>query len=138
MELTDHVLISAERIDRTNDEVIYHFKYQVTAEGTSYEYWGRDDDTKEVVRSYGTDHVFEGIIIVEVIREADIYLDFEDDSGFENAVIFSGELEEMEYEERWPDEPEPGELGFCSDCGCPLNVDNDGGNGFCFRCAPEH
>lgn len=138
LELTDHVLISAERIDRNNDEITYHFKYQVTARGTSYEYWGRDDDTKEVIRSYGTDHVFEGIIIVEVIREADIYLDFEVDSGFEKAVIFSGELEEIEYEELWPYEPEPGELGFCPDCGCPLNVDNDGGNGFCFRCAPEH
>lgn len=138
LELTDHVLISAERVDRNNDEITYHFKYQVMAKGTSYEYWGRDDDTKEVIRSYGTDHVFEGIIIVEVIREADIYLDFEVDSGFEKAVIFSGELEEIEYEELWPYEPEPGELGFCPDCGCPLNVDNDGGNGFCFRCAPEH
>lgn len=110
----------------------------MTAEGTSYEYWGRDDDTREVFRSYGTDHVFEGIITIEVTRETDIYLDFEDDSDFETAEIVCSDLEETEYNERWEEEiSEPGELGFCPECSCPLNVENDVG-GFCVKCAPNH
>lgn len=138
LEYIDHEFLSAERVDRDCDIVTYHFQFQVTAEGTSYEYWGRDDDTREVFRSYGTDHVFEGIITIEVTRETDIYLDFEDDSDFETAEIVCSDLEETEYNERWEEEiSEPGELGFCPECSCPLNVENDVG-GFCVKCAPNH
>ena len=139
LEITDHALISAERIDREDDIVTYHFKFEVTAEGTSYEYWGRDDDTKEVIRSYGTDHIFKGMIVVEVTREANIYLDFEDYNGFETARILSGTLEEVKYQEQWDesDEVEPGELGVCPICNCPLNFDNEAG-GFCTNCAIDH
>ena len=97
LEITDHEFLSAERIDREDDVVTYNFTFHVTAEGTSYEYWGRDDETKEVILSCGTDHVFEGIVVVEVTREADIYVDFEDDLGFETAEIISGALEEVKF-----------------------------------------
>ena len=138
LEITDHEFISAERVDRDDDVVIYQFKYQVTAEGTSYEYWGRDDDTKEVIRSGGTYHVFEGILTVEVQRAADIYLDFEDDSSFDAVEIVDGDLVETKYEENWEiDEPDWGELGVCPDCGCPLDTENDAG-GFCVKCMGNH
>lgn len=138
LDITDHDFVSAERVDRDDDMVTYQFKFQVTAEGTSYEYWGRDEDTKEVIRSCGTDHVFEGILTVEVQREADIYLDFEDDSSFDEAEIVAGDLKEIECNERWDmDVPEPGELGYCPDCGCPLEVENDAG-GYCFNCIVNH
>ena len=26
----------------------------------------------------------------------------------------------------------------CLDCGRPISFENDGGNGFCIDCAPEH
>lgn len=26
----------------------------------------------------------------------------------------------------------------CPDCGCPIGIENDGGNGFCINCAPNH
>lgn len=28
--------------------------------------------------------------------------------------------------------------GTCPDCGCPIGYENDGGNGFCIHCAPNH
>jgi hypothetical protein len=139
LEVTEHKLLSAKRIDRDANIVTYEFRFQVTAEGTSYEYWGRDDDTREIIRSYGTDHVFEGVIVVQVMREAYIYLDFEDDNSFESVEIISGDLKEKSFKERWPDdEPEHDEFGNCPDCGCPLNTENDAGNGFCIFCAADH
>ena len=134
-EITDHEFIRAERVERNDNTVVYEFSYKVTLAGTSFEYWGRDEDTRDVIRSDGRDHVFEGTIVVQVRREAEVFLDFEDDNSFETAVITDGCLEETEYADR----PEPpGELGYCPDCGVPLNVENEGGNGFCINCAWNH
>ena len=138
-EITDHEFITAHRVNRYNDTVIYEFTYKVTLKGTSYDYWGRDEDTREVIRSDGRDYVFEGEIVVEVRREAEPFYDFEDDDSFETAIIIRGKLEETEFYDRQENDFEPpGELGYCPDCGCPLNIENDDGNGFCIKCAPEH
>lgn len=134
-EITEHTYIRAERIDRNNSTVIYEFVYNVTMEGTSYEYWGKDEDTKEIIRSNGRDHVFEGQIIVQVEREAEIFYDFEDDNSYETAVITNGRLVQTQFLDR---AESPGELGYCPACGEPLSIDNDGGNGFCVKCAVEH
>lgn len=32
----------------------------------------------------------------------------------------------------------PGAYNTCPDCGCKINFANDGGNGFCSNCAPDH
>jgi hypothetical protein len=103
LEVTEHEFLSAERVDRDGNIVTYEFRFMVTAEGTSYDYWGRDDETREVIRSYGTCHVFKGEVIVEITREAYIYLDFEDDDSFESVQIISGDLKEISFYERWPD-----------------------------------
>lgn len=140
LEITDYNFISAERVERDDDIVTYNFIYKVTAEGTSYEYWGRDEDTREVIRSDGTEHVFEGIVVLEVRRAADIYLDFESDKSFDEVEIVDGDLKETEYRENWEIDvpvPEPGECGYCPDCGCPLSVENDAG-GFCYKCMINH
>lgn len=141
LDILEHSFASAERINRDNNTVTYRFEFQIVAEGTSYEYYGRDDDTGEVVRSTGIDHVFEGSISVEVQREADIFLDFENDNDFSDAVIIDGSINETSYTDNnsvdWDFDP-PGELGNCPDCGCTLNCDNDGGNGFCSACAINH
>ena len=68
LEVVSWDFISSERIRRDDDTVKYHFKYNVILRGTSYEYWGRDDDTKEVILSYGTNHLFSGCITVEIER----------------------------------------------------------------------
>lgn len=131
--------LGAERISREDGIITYLFRFRVTLEGTSYDYWGRDEDTKEIVTSPGIDHIFVGDIEIEVLRSADIFLDFENDDDFESAEIVGGDLQETEYIDRSLEEyePEPGELGFCPDCGCPLEVENDCG-GFCISCAPNH
>lgn len=141
LDILEHDFVSAERIDRDNNTITYHFTFHIIAEGTSYEYYGRDDDTREAIRSAGIDHVFEGPIVVEVQREADIFLDFENSDDFASAEIIDGTMEETDYTDNnsveWDFDP-PGELGNCPDCGCTLNHENDGGNGFCRNCAPDH
>ena len=32
----------------------------------------------------------------------------------------------------------PNAYSTCPDCGCKINIENDGGNGFCINCAPKH
>ncbi|SES43192.1 hypothetical protein SAMN04487884_1529 [Butyrivibrio fibrisolvens] len=65
--------------------------------------------------------------------------DFEDDNSFETEIIIRGKLEETEFYDRQENDFElPGELGYCPDCGCPLNIENDGGNGVCIKCVPDH
>lgn len=134
--INSYDFISAERIFRDGSIAKYHFKYDVELSGTSYDYWGRDD-TKEVIYSYGTDHIFSGNITVEIEREADIFIDFEESDNFDAARIIDGRLQEMGYKENSEFE-QYGEYGNCPECGVPLSYDNDGGNGFCVNCAPNH
>lgn len=56
LQIDNYELKSAERVDRDDDIVTYNFKFFVTASGRSYDYWGRDDDTHEVITSPGRDH----------------------------------------------------------------------------------
>lgn len=76
---------------------------------------------------------------MEVQREVNIFLDFENDSDFSSAEIVDGALDETSYSDNneW-DYFQLGELGNCPDCGCTLNYENDGGNGFCLSCALKH
>lgn len=134
-EIIDHKFLKAERVERDNSKVVYEFTYNVTLEGTSFEYWGRDEDTKEVIRSNGRDHVFEGDVTVEVQRDVEIFYDFEDDDNFETAVIIRGNLLEIEAADR--QEP-PGEMGYCPACGKPLDIYNDAGTGFCVACSQDN
>lgn len=92
-------------------------------------------ELKNVILSPGAAHEFKGIVEVEVIREADIFLDFEADNGFESAKIIRAVLQETKYEPYMDyDEPLDGAYNTCPDCGCQINFDNDGGNGFCSDC----
>lgn len=131
---------SSERISRDADTVTYLFKYHVELFGTSYDYCGRDDDTKEIILGNETDHIFSGTITVEVEREADIFIDFEDSNYFDEAQIVKSSLEETYYKKLFdtPDFEEYGKYGNCPDCGVPLDDDNFGGNGFCIDCAENH
>ena len=81
----------------------------------------------------------EGEFIIEVKREADVFLDYTCDISFISAEILYGDLKETSYDDvnEYYFE-ELGEFGSCPDCGCPLNIDNDGGNGFCNKCAWNH
>lgn len=139
LEITDHELVEAKQVYRDETNITYCLIYSVEAEATSFDYWGRDDDTKEIILSPGAAHEFKGTVEVEVVREADVFLDFEADSGFESVKIIRAVLQETKYEPYMDyDEPLDGAYNTCPDCGCEINFDNDGGNGFCSNCAWKH
>ncbi|MHB1153518.1 MAG: PIN-like domain-containing protein [Eubacteriales bacterium] len=140
LEITDHEFVSAKQVNRDQHTITYVFTFKVEADATSFDYWGKDDETKEILLGPAGSHTFEGEIYVEVTREADIYLDFEADDGFENAKILDGHLVETNYQPLFDDNEEnlEGAYDTCPDCGCQINFENDGGNGFCIMCAPNH
>lgn len=39
---------------------------------------------------------------------------------------------------RYEEQELKGAYTSCPDCGCSINLENDGGNGFCIECAPNH
>lgn len=128
---------SSERSSRDADKVIYLFKYHVNLLGSSYDYWGRDDDTKEIILGNETNHIFSGTITIEVEREANIFIDFEDSNDFYDSRIVESNIKETFYENVF-DTSVYGEYGNCPDCGVPLDDENAGGNGFCIDCAENH
>ncbi|SFL48548.1 hypothetical protein SAMN05216390_1344 [Lachnospiraceae bacterium KH1T2] len=101
-EIVNHEFIDAKRLTRDGTAFTYSFEFNVVLEGTSYDYWGKDDETKEIITSLGCNHVFEGTIYIQVEREADIFIDLEECS-FESATIVKGELKETSYEELYED-----------------------------------
>ena len=67
--------------------IIYELEYEIELYCDSYEYWGRDDDTKEIIKSPAIKHTFKGSVVVSIeriIQEEDIesnhnYLDEDED-----------------------------------------------------------
>lgn len=104
LEIVDYDFIKAYRIGRDGSEIIYQFEYSVETEGISYDYWGRDDDTKEIILSPGTYHRFNGTVLVDVKREIDTFIDYGKDSDFESAEIVSGDFEEIEHKDLFDDD----------------------------------
>lgn len=139
IEIDEWEFLSAAQTGRDQERITYVFKYNVLAKATSFEYWAKDEYTKEILLCPSGSHTFEGIISVEVQREADMYLDFSGDNGFENVKIIEGHLVETDYQPIFDyEEPLPDAFNICPDCGCQINLNNDGGNGFCVKCAPNH
>ena len=97
-EIVEYEFIKGKRVERVGSTFIYKFEYNVELHGISYDYWGRDDDTKEVIKSFGRAHYFEGNIVVDVVREADIFIDIED-ADFNTAKISEGDIIETDYED---------------------------------------
>lgn len=154
-EIDDWSFVSGEQVERDDEEVKYILQYEIQLSGDSHSYSGRDDDTKEIIESPPSHHVFNGTIEIQVIRKADILLDFESECSFEETELIFGSLEETEYEP-YVDELEDfdeddvdveikigGETFIinkkrdayttCSMCGKPLSMLNDLG-GICYEC----
>lgn len=141
LELVDSEFVEAERIERDDYGITYLFTYQIIVEGYSTDYWGKDDETKEIIESPEMYHKFSGEIGVEVKRTADIFVNFEEDDDFESAELISGELEEIEFEPWYGDEEEADqEVGFgrCGYCGRALTFCNRADSGFCIECAEKY
>ncbi len=102
-EVVSYQYESGEQINRELEDVYYILTFTVTISGYSYEYWGRDDDTREIILSPGTYYEFEGQIQVALKRQADIFIDFEKEDSFEGVEIVDGSLEQTVYIP-WSDE----------------------------------
>lgn len=140
LEISNYSFIDASRAEIRGSIVYYNFRYHITLECTSYDYWGRDEDTKEVIHSNGRHHYFDGETIITVERDIEDFEDFDNDNAFDDAYVDILWLEETAYEDYFEKDDIylHGEFGNCPDCGCPLKTDNDGGNGFCINCAANH
>ncbi len=138
-EIDDYELIEYELIERNDTEMIYMLSYQVALSAASCEYWGRDDDTKEIITSPPNEHLFEGVIKLQVTRVVDDFVDLLYDNSFDDASIVSGELEQTKFISGMQ-EDDPYECGgnFCPKCGKPLTFDNDALNGFCVECTDKY
>lgn len=53
-------------------------------------------------------------------------------------VIDLGDIELLEYKLMPYREDDDPYFNICPDCGDPIGIHNDGGNGFCIKCAPQH
>lgn len=138
-EIESYTLDGYEIIQREEECIIYDLIYNVEMSGYSYDYWGRDDDTREVVLSPPFKHEISGTVVVRVVRKANVFMDFESDE-FEEAEIFSTEFDEIYFKSAYAD-PEGYDLEsytVCPDCNTPISHINDGGNGFCIDCALNH
>lgn len=110
----------------SEDHAIYNLRYKVSAQAISYEYWGRDDDTKEVITSPGRIHNLEGEIVLQVTREVDPFTFLEEDTSYSNAALVSGELKEVSAYN--VDE-------LCVQCGKNIGVfENYNGEPICENC----
>ncbi len=62
------------------------------------------------------------------------------DANPKGCAVFLVSLSNGEFSlkrRNWEDDEESFE-NYCPDCGCGMTFENDGGNGFCIKCAPEH
>ncbi len=140
-EIDNHELSSFTLVERDDDQIIYELMYNVEMSSYSCDYWGRDDDTKEVIVSPDHKHGVMGQLTIKVVRTVDMLMDFEDSNDFDSSEIVSGDFEETSYQSCFADEDYddvPDAYSTCPDCGRKINVENDGGNGFCLNCAPNH
>lgn len=138
LEIINHEFVSAFQLDRSGNETTYFFTYLVEAEGTSFEYWGRDDDTKEIILSPGSYHRFEGEVCALVVRETETFIDYTEDVDFKYAALLSGDMKEVEYVDSFERDSCHDGYTHCPDCGAAINFENDGLSGFCIDCTDKH
>ena len=142
MEIIEHEFVEAIQIDREDDKIIYQFKYFVVAVGTSFDYFGREDDKEIIVLSPIAYHKFEGNILVNVERAIETFIDYGGDTDFETVKIVTGKMKETEYKSysdfEHDEEKVPNAYTVCPDCGREINHENDALTGFCLECSPNH
>lgn len=136
-EIDDYDFQNYELIERIGNHATYKIVYDVKLSGTSNEYWGRDEDTKEVILSPDINHWVQGTVEVSVNRMVDIAINFQDDMDFENCELVAAHLQEEKYENTEEEEYCKNAYDRCPCCGKLINFENDAGNGFCIKCTNE-
>lgn len=117
-ELDDVEFDDYERIDVDSGIATYIISYSIKISGVSHEYWGRDDDTKEIITSPGRRHECSGSIDVLVTRALDTVINWNDDFEYQNAEIQKASITEDSYE----DEDSDFDV-YCVECGEKIGYD---------------
>lgn len=134
-ELDDVEFDDYERIDVDSGIATYIISYVIKISGVSHEYWGRDDDTKEIITSPGRRHECSGRIDVSVTRLLDTVINWNDDFEYQDAVIQKASITEDAYE----DEESDFDV-YCAECGAKLGYEWETfysdykGNPICYDC----
>ena len=137
-EIDEYEYESFEMYEREGNKIYYDITYRVVMTGYSFDYWGRDDDTKEVITSPAFEHEVTGNVVVRVEREVDMFIDFED-TNYESAEIVDTAFEETHFKSAYSDyddEPDP-DAEYCPDCGVKMTYENSAG-AFCVDCMDRH
>lgn len=135
--------------DSIDDEVhiFYELEYEVTVSCNSHEYWGRDDDTKELITSL-IGHTFSGSVIVSlerIITKTNIESDkdyLNEDKSSENLEIIDYYFEQTQVE-RYEDGCYDEEFALekesftCPKCGIVLSNRSEDMGGVCSKCSFE-
>ena len=111
-ELEDVEFDDYERIDVDTGIATYVVSYSIKISGVSYDYWGRDDDTKEIITSPGRRHECSGVIEVLVTRALDTVINWNDDFEYQEAKIKKAVITEDTYEDNDSDFDV-----YCNECG---------------------
>lgn len=96
-EIDNYEFDNFTMIERTDDSIVYKLVYNVEMSTSSYDYWGRDHDTKEVITSPAYEHTVSGSITVKVVRDVNLLMDFLNSNEFESAEIIYGDFIEVNY-----------------------------------------
>ena len=137
-EIDEYEYESFEMYEREGNKIYYDITYRVVMTGYSFDYWGRDDDTKEVITSPAFEHEVTGNVVVRVEREVDMFIDFED-TNYESAEIVDTAFEETHFKSAYSnfDEEPDTDAEYCPDCGEKMTYETNAG-AFCINCASKH
>lgn len=96
-EIEDSEFLGYEVDTRNGNTIYYRLNYMVHMSGSSFDYWGRDEDTKAPILSEPFYHEVKGVVSVLVCRDVDLLIDYEKDDDFACAGIEDGKLSEYVY-----------------------------------------
>lgn len=133
--------------------IFYNLEYYISLYCDSYNYWGRDEDTKEVITSPPQNNHIEGCINIEIKRIIDkeiisnnsLYLT--QDENYEDFLITDSNLtlkyinqylkdfDTDYFEYTYSDVIEDNKNEICSDCGNPFNDFRYDFGGKCNNCS---
>ncbi|CAK7038912.1 PIN-like domain-containing protein [Phascolarctobacterium sp.] len=91
-------------LDRLDNEILYEIVYAVEMCGKSYDYYGKDEDTRNIILSPPYKHSVSGLIKVEFWRNVSMSMDLEDSYEFNDSKIVEVDLEEVGYSSCYDDE----------------------------------
>lgn len=120
-ELDSFEFEDCKRISVDSNIAKYIISYFIELSGVSYEYWGRDDDTKEIITSPGRRHECSGRIEVLVTRALDTVINWNDDFEYQDAEIKEAFITEDAYE----DDLSEFDV-YCNECGKKLGYEWEG------------